>query len=70
MTRRHLTGWKRRGSGSQVTLSARCSEHESELLHSIVSSMRELLVERSESAPVDEPGDDHRDPVGAFDGAP
>ncbi|HNP57704.1 MAG TPA: DUF2017 domain-containing protein [Gordonia sp. (in: high G+C Gram-positive bacteria)] len=54
MTRRHLTGWKRRGSGSQVTLSARCSEHESELLHSIVSSMRELLVERSGSAPVDE----------------
>ena len=50
----NLTGWKRRGSGAQVTLSARCSEHESELLHSIVSSMRELLVERSESAPIDE----------------
>ncbi|WP_301546974.1 DUF2017 domain-containing protein [Gordonia sp. X0973] len=49
-----MAGWRRRGSGERATYSAHCSQHESELLRSIVTSMCELLTERADSAPVDD----------------
>ncbi len=54
MTRRHLSGWRRRGAGEAATYTAQCTAHESELLRSIVSSMCELLAERAGSAPTDD----------------
>ncbi|MFT3899657.1 MAG: DUF2017 domain-containing protein [Gordonia sp. (in: high G+C Gram-positive bacteria)] len=49
-----MSGWRRRGHGDDATLSTHCSQHESELLQSIVGSMCELLTERADSAPSDD----------------
>ncbi|WP_415041839.1 DUF2017 domain-containing protein [Gordonia sp. (in: high G+C Gram-positive bacteria)] len=52
-----MSGWRRTGSGDDAVFTAHCTEHESELLRSIVTSMCELLTERADSAPTDDLAD-------------
>ncbi|MFW0787329.1 DUF2017 domain-containing protein [Gordonia sp. CPCC 206044] len=46
--------WKRKGRGAGMRICSQLDPHESELLASMVTSMRELLVERESSAPRDD----------------
>ncbi|MBY4575120.1 hypothetical protein ACN94_16275 [Gordonia paraffinivorans] len=45
--------WKRKGRGDGVRIVSQLDSHEAELLASLVSSMCELLTERSDTAPRD-----------------
>lgn len=46
--------WKRKGRGAAARICSHLDVHEAELLASMVTSMRELLIEREASAPRDE----------------
>ncbi|MBJ7290255.1 DUF2017 domain-containing protein [Williamsia sp.] len=49
-----MQNWKRRGRGGSIRITTRLDSHESELIASLVTSMTELLDERSDSAPTDD----------------
>lgn len=49
-----MQNWKRRGRGASLRITSRLDAHESELIASLVSSMTELLDERTSTAPDDE----------------